>query len=273
MKNKKTIEKQIKTTITLGYSLFTIYIIAVLISIITFGKILFEPEINRLNVIIMLLFITSHMVIPTLVSYFIGDKVTHAKNKLLHHYNGILFGLSAFWLSSFSQNLSYITPTIANDANTPFIIGRIVSAWPILLTVAIMTVIAIWYNKNQKNNKTMLQYFPFQVVLFGSIIGYLLFIVINGSLTTNADLVSNLVPIGLMIISTTISYFVIKKTDNSIPTQITQSILAVTIGLISMLTTATLISYSSLDSSMSWSISFFTGLMTWIIYLVIMHRK
>lgn len=77
MKNKKILENQIKTTITFGYSLFIINLIAVTISLITFGAVLFEPDVNSFNVAILLVFIVSNMILPTLVSYIVGDKATH----------------------------------------------------------------------------------------------------------------------------------------------------------------------------------------------------
>src|SRR5680860_1153970 len=164
MKNKKILENQIKTTTAFGYSLFIINLIAVAISSVTFGAVLFEPNVNRFNVAILLIFIVSHLILPTLVSYIVGDKAARAKNKLLHHYNGVLFGLAAYWFSMLFSNLGSIVPNPVNE-NTPFILARIISAWPILATIVVMTFVAIIYNRKPKNNNTMLQYLPYQIVL------------------------------------------------------------------------------------------------------------
>jgi len=272
MKNKKMLENQIKTTTVFGYGLFIVNAIVVALGLITFGAVFFEPYTNQLNVAILLIFIAAHLILPTLVSYIIGDKAAHAKNKKLHHYNGVLFGIAAYWLSMLVGNISSVIQ-IPNIENTPFVLARIFSAWPILATIAIMTIVAVVYNRKPRNNKTMLQYLPYQLALFGAVVGTFVFTIINlYPSTLNFDyLPSYIMTILTFLVLVAISYKAIPKNNNSAPAHTAQSIVAVSIGLISVALVGQF-AYP-LIAGIAEITSYACGLIVWIIYLRLMSRK
>lgn len=272
MKNKKIPENRIRTTITFGYSLFIINLIAAIIGSISFSAILSEPSINHFNVDIFLPFVIFSGVLPTLVSYIIGDRTAHAKNIKIHHYNGVLFGLVAYWLAMLFNNIGSAIQT-PNIENTPFILTQIINAWPILATITIMAFVAIIYNRKPKNNNTMLQYLPYQIVLFSAITGTFVFTILNQYCTTlNLNyLLSLIITILIVIILVAISYKAMPMNNSSALTHTAQSIVAVTIGLICIALISQLMYQVSID--IATPASCICGLTVWIIYLRLMSRK
>ena len=96
MPTTKTKIQKNSITVRFGYALFALMVLSVVTStIIPLSQALSYPTARHLNIWLMLLSFSAAAVLPLLVSYLIGDKVTHNKNKLLHHYNGVLFGLAS----------------------------------------------------------------------------------------------------------------------------------------------------------------------------------
>lgn len=274
MKNKKILEKQEKITITFGYGLFFINIIVALVYLFSFGNILSSPDINRFNVVILLIFITANAILPTLISYIVGDKTAHAKNLKQHHYNGVLFGIAAYLLSMVFSNIQGTISSLSLPifADIPTILWFTIGSWPIAATIAVMAFIAVTYNRNNKHN-SMLQYRPYQLVLLGSVIGTLIYNIIAPYINAqNFDYLSgSLAFASITIIMIGISYKSMFNASKSVLAHIAHSIIAVTIAL-ATITLVGQITYP-LGFDFYGQTAGFAGLMTWVIYLVLMSRK
>lgn len=276
MKNKKILEKQAKITIIFGYSLFLINLIVIIIGLLSPYDMLHLPGFAQFDTIIWTISIITSSILLALVSYIIGDKTVHAKDKTQHHYNGVLFGITAFLLSMSFSNIqnTIVSTSQPSSANTPILLGEIIDSWPIAATIAIMVFIAIVYNRNRKNN-SMLEFLPYKIVLFGSMIGTIILPIITQCTSGQSSdyIVSNLVFVSIIIIIIGISYISIFNTISSISTRVAQSIIAFAIGAIAMTVSGQLAFQLGFDLIVPTVAVLFAGIITWGIYLVLMSRK
>lgn len=159
-----------KVTVWLGYLLFVIMIIAVILSVvIPWSQILLQPYTRHWNVAVLLVTLVAGAILPVLIAYFIGDKTTRDKNKLMHHYNGILFGILAFWIAPL---LSFVDSGLIYHlrmSNIHDVVVSVITLWPVLVTVIILTVLAVAHSRSHKNGSVLI-YKPYQYLLLAAIV-------------------------------------------------------------------------------------------------------
>lgn len=159
-----------QSTVVFGYVLFALSLLALfLFTVIPFGSMLFIPAVKHPSVVLILSSLIAGAILPTLISYFIGERSTRTKRTLDHHFNGVLFGIAAYWLANLfslisSDGIAYIRKTFSEPLAT------IINAWPILATVLLISLVAMGYAKQKRNKGSLLEFRPFQYVLFGGII-------------------------------------------------------------------------------------------------------
>ena len=161
MKKNKQSDKFKKITIIFGYSLFALLVLATTIStIIPFGSMLLNPTVRHLNVAVLLVSLVAGAILPPLVSYLIGDRATHSKSKLDHHFNGVLFGIASYWLSTF---FFFIASDVISNIRSAFSepLATAIVSWPILPTLIILTAVAFGYVKSKKKVVSVLEYKPY----------------------------------------------------------------------------------------------------------------
>ena len=169
-KHKNTSSSHNKVTTIFGYSLFALMVVSFLATTaIPFSFTLQYPTARHFNIVVMIVAFAIAVILPALASYFIGDKATHSKNKALHHYNGVLFGIAAYWVSTV---FSWIGFSSIFGMNSPFPGPLVVTnVAPVILTIIVMVIIAVNYAKKKKSTTSVLQYKPFQILLIASVAG------------------------------------------------------------------------------------------------------
>jgi len=261
---------QRKITIIFGYSLFVAALVTVMVStVIPLSKILFNPASMHLNVITMLLSFVAAAIVPFIVAYVIGDKTTRTKNRVTHHYNGILFGVVAYWLSMFFSFIGSSTVEPIRQAIPEFWLSTVVNSWPILANILIITIIAMSYHsRTQKAGESVLQYRPYQLLLLSSVVA-----TIAPSQLYLADgyqFVSLLyVAIPALIIG--ISYVVLRKTHPSKLSRLSSAVVALSFGIITM-GFAGQLTMSTNGILTILAITGGVGLAAWVLYLWLIAR-
>lgn len=149
-----------------GYSLFGLLIVATLFStVIPFGTILTNPNSIKLNVTVALIALTVGAILPVLVGYLLGEKSIVSKRKVQHHFNGMAFGLLAYWLMTLIGMVGWMP--VLPDQNTSLMLASIV---PSVIIAIIATLLAILHAKSRQAKYDVLQYTPFVVVLLVCIV-------------------------------------------------------------------------------------------------------
>ncbi|MEP7204747.1 MAG: hypothetical protein ABI716_00965 [Candidatus Saccharibacteria bacterium] len=248
--NKKSIATQMKVTTLFGYSLFAITIMTLIIStVIPFAGLALDPHtINHTNTMIVLIALVAGAVFPTLISYFLGDRATHLKNKVSHHYNGVLFGIAAYWVALFFNMTSitnhFFSSLQAHNSNLFLIVNN---AWPIVTTSIVMIIVALSYVKHQKNKPSVLEHRPYQIVLIGSITAFFAYLYIGASFhqfemaftSTLQGVLSQLVPLVITILA-----YNVLKSQRSKSVRLSTALIVMSLGGISSSLAAQIISYN-----------------------------
>ena len=267
--------RQKNITIVFGYSLFILIVISVIVStIIPWTNIYFSPHVNQLNALVFMVSLAAGVILPTLISYFLGDRATHVKNKASHHYNGVLFGIAAYWLSLVFAVIGSYTISAMRDAFPSVVLSAIVNGWPILATTIVMIFVAVSYARHQKKKASVMEHTLYQWVLAGSIITLFTLGIINQIMTDFSYLVSILIPMFITVIAILVSYVALRN-QPSPPVRLMSAIVATTIGLVA-LTVATQLAASIFFIGPTITPIFIAsgfGLIVWVGYLGIVGRR
>ena len=223
-----------KTTIIFGYSLFATAVVAVILStVIPWGKLFFNQHVKHMSVLMILIAFVAAAIVPFLVAYIIGDKATRAKNKVTHHYNGVLFGTLAYWLSQLFASIGTLPFQVSGAAVDTTWAAPIANMWPIVATIILITIIAVSYHaKKQKVGESVLQYRPYQVLLFLSVIVSL--VLSQQFLAEGYQPIGGLLNIAMPLVLIGISYMVITKAYPRKLSRLVVAIVAVTFGYLAM---------------------------------------
>lgn len=153
IKHKQSPAKQNSITVVFGYSLFIGMLVSYLLTTgAVFTSILFNPNARHDNVIAMLVAFTIAAVLPALVSYGIGDRATHNKNKAAHRYNGVLFAVAAYWILYLLMGIGFSSIPFIQNLEFPASL-MITNITPVVLVIGIMAAIAATYVRHQKKKK------------------------------------------------------------------------------------------------------------------------
>lgn len=232
-KQNKQIDSLKKVTIIFGYSLFGLLLVAVTLStIVPFSSLFFSPGVRLFNVWTSLISLVAGAVLPPLLSYLIGDKVTHAKSKLDHHFNGVLFGIASYWLSLFFSFVA--SDGIANiRAQFSEPLASVVVGWPIFATLIILAAVATAYVKGRKKYTSLLDYKPFQFTLFAGLIATFVYILLNQYYVASTLWVIAVLYVIIPVVLIAASYALLSaKYDVSPTVRLAMAVVAVSIGFI-----------------------------------------
>ena len=268
IKHKHILSSHEKITTFFGYGLFAVTVLTFLLTTaIPFGLSLQYPGARHFNITMIVLALAISAILPALVSYFIGDKATHTKNKSLHHYNGVLFGVAAYWAAILFNWIGFSTVGFASS--TPLVVDNIIS---VTLTIVLMAIVALSYAKNQKHKTSVLQYRPFQIVLITSVIGAVLYPYVVGEFEVSFDAI-NLVVICTPFIAAVIAYAVVAKYHTTWFARLSDAIVAMTMGWVSIWLADSLISFLHLPYQIVSIPAYSVGLAVFVVYLYLRSRK
>jgi len=275
-KYKKPSNKHIKVTTIFGYILFVFTVLSFLFTTaIPFGFSLQHPTARHLNIIVIILVFGITAILPALVSYLIGDKATHAKNKALHHYNGVLFGIAAYWVAILLGwigfgSVSYVS---AQAYPIPLVVGNIL---PVIFTIIIMAIVAVNYAKKQNNKISVLQYRPFQTVLIGAVLLGFIYPYFSGDFAAGFTAIVG--TLAIPVVFTAIAYKVLAKYHTTRLTRLSDALVALSMGWIATWLASTFITTamrepSQLSFQIASILAYIVGLAVFVTYLYLRTRK
>lgn len=194
-----------------GYILFFLLTIGVLVSTtIPFGIMLFNPRVLHGNVAVLLIALTVGALLPVTLGYIIGDQSVKTKNRLSHHFNGVLFGLLAFWVATLFSVFVTLPAHLLGDNQIvlPIVINNLL---PAIAVAAIAAALAIGHVRSSRAKQDVLAYKPFSLLLIACIVALPLWSLIYNIATNTLNIWSFLDPIGIILFGV-VSYFTLRKT-------------------------------------------------------------
>jgi len=261
-----------KVTVTFGYGLFAVAVLAVIVvTIIPYGTLLLNPSVKHLNVATMLFAFVAAAIVPFLVAYIIGDKATRTKDKLAHHYNGVLFGILAYWLSQLFGSIEIFPLPIAQPSVSSIWVLSLANIWPILASIIVIAIIATRYHtRKQKAGESALQYAPYRILLFIAVAATL--ILSYGFIADEHLLIGSFLAIGIPLALIGISYIVIAKSYSDRQARLAIAIAAVSFGYIAMNLGAQL-AYNINYSATLGLLTTVLGFIVWVAYMWLIRRS
>jgi hypothetical protein len=240
-KQNKQMETFKKITIIFSYSLFALLLVAVTLStVLPIGTHFFNPAVHHFNIAVMLVSLAAGAVLPPLLSYLIGDRVTHSKSKVEHHFNGALFGIASYWLSLLFFFIgSDMISAIRDQFSEP--LATAIAGWPIIATVVVMAGVAVGYVTNQKKHSVLMEYKPYQFVLFAGLIATFGYVLLNQDYTLwVVSVLYVVVPVFLIAVAYKLMS---PKHYGSSLARLTGAVLAISVGFIASSVTGQLLMY------------------------------
>lgn len=273
LKNKQKLYKKNNITVVFGYSLFALIVLGTILwTIIPLSNALFYPTSRHFNIIALMISFVASAILPALASYVLGDRATHKKNKALHHYNGVLFGVAAFWVATALSFVGWAPLASISELPVPFS-TVLASAVPIVLAVAVMTFVAITYANKKKNNLSALEHLPYQIVLVGSILALNLSVAMSGSYDSGVKLWEIITPYIYLVVLVLVSYRVLAKYHVSRFARLTDALIAMSFSYITMTSIGPYIAFLNLHWSVTLIWSYVIALVVWAAYLYLRNRK
>jgi hypothetical protein len=268
--NKNTPSRRHKITTIFGYSLFGLMAISfVLTTLIPMTSALQYPTARHSNIIVLIIVFAIATILPMLAAYFIGDKSTRSKKETLHHYNGVLFGFAAYWVAMLMSWIGF--STVFGVSDQPYPVPLIATnVTPVVLTIVIMSILAVVFAKKQRNNTSALEFLPYQLVLTISVAGTFLVPYISESPYVTFPSIGYLI---IPVAVSAIAYAILKKQKVSRFARLSDALVAMTIGWVTVWITQSFLSFSQLPYQVTSIAAYAIGLIALGAYLYLRVRK
>lgn len=161
--------------ITVGYILFACMVLGLITgTIVPLAQVFSNPHVRVVNVTVFLVSLIVSALLPALIAYGVGGASTKSKNPQIHHYNGVLFGLLAYWVNVISGMLNadfmnFFYTTLPTPISTA--VGFMV---PVAITAIAVGVLAYYYHRGKGTQLGLVEYRPFQLSLIGLVVLYII---------------------------------------------------------------------------------------------------
>lgn len=210
-----------------GYILFTLLAISVLLDTIPQAIMLFDPRILRYNVALFMVALILGSLLPAFLAYVIGDHAVKSKNKLSHHFNGVLFGLLSLWIMYIYAMVVSIPSEYFATSLTARVI--LINSLPIIAVTVITSILAITHVRSRQAKSDVLGYKPYGVLLIGSIILLPVWSLINNIFTQSVSMYS-FVPLIILVVLGVVSYATLRNSKLNVFNKVTWSAVSVSVA-------------------------------------------
>jgi len=175
-----------------GYSLFVLLLVSVFFSTtLPWTSILSHPNSIKIHAAVAMISLTIGALLPVVVGYIIGDHSAKSKSKLSHHFNGMLFGLFAYWCMVLTTVFITVPTQLFPDTNARLVL---VNVLPGIFVAIVASVIAGMHVRSKQATLDVLEYRPFVLVFVASIIAMPLLGVINNIVTNSVTVFTFFTP-------------------------------------------------------------------------------
>lgn len=232
--------RQMRVTVYFGYGLFLLTAISLFVSITPwFGEFIGDSR-NFVNMVMLLLTFIIAAILPPLIGYMVGDSSTRSKSNLIHHHNGVLFGLLGVWLYLLSDSLMYYIEVKINYSDMVYY--YLMQLVPVAITVVALLVFAFYFAFKTRRQGALIDYPPFQALIIGVPLVLIANIVVSPYLfaSINLDaLLANVIPFGLvLLVLGLVGYWVLGKRTGTFIERLTFTFIAIGFSVVTAIVCA-----------------------------------
>jgi len=277
VKASKSNDRQMRVTVYFGYGLFLLTFLALVLSAIPWLRFYEIEGVKYLNITMLLISFVFTALAPPLIGYFAGDGATRAKSKLVHHYNGVLFGVLGVWvwlvatmLSTYTQ---FLIPISTTFENTLLILS------PAIIAALVTITLATYYARSARHQGLLIDYKPYRWALIISATTLILSVGASALMTIDygndlaMSLLINLVtPAAFVLAAVVAGYWILGRAGGTRGERLTRSLVAVGFSIVGLTLFGQLVSLIT-----QWQpISIFYGIgfvaIVWLTYLLLLRR-
>lgn len=266
---------QKRLTVYFGYGLFLLTLISLGASLLfSWNALEWFPFLEPIDVVLMLVSFAFAALAPPLVGYLVGDGATRSKSRIVHQYNGVLFGVLGVW---FWAALSLLTTVVlwsyAPETNFE---NTLLSMAPAIVAAAATITLGVAYARATRHQVSLIDYAPYRWTLIAALVGVLSGFGLStisglyyGGSVFMGVLINLTVPLLFLLTTTLIGYWIIGKKGGTVGERIVYSLIA--------------IAYGAVVVTGLWSFTFFMGPWQWLIgwiapvvwlaYLILLRRS
>lgn len=259
-----------KITTIFGYSLFAVMAVSFLVTtVIPMTFALHYPTARHFNIIVLVVVFAVATILPAFTAYFIGDKSTRSTKETLHHYNGVLFGFTAYWVAMFTSWIGF--STVFGVSDQPYPVPLIATnVAPAVLTIIIMGILAVVFAKKQNKNASVLQYVPYQLTLIISVVGTFIAPYVSDSSSISFGSIGNLM---IPVVITGIAYVLLRKQKIRRLARLSDALIALSIGWITVWVADSFLAFLQLPYPIAGIPAYVVGVVVFGLYLYLRTRK
>ena len=228
----KTKTKNIHTPLVFaGYMLFALLIISILLStVIPFGRMLFTPHVIYFNVVLFTVSLTIGAILPVLIGYLIGNRSLKSSSKLTHHFNGILFGLLAYWIMTIVSMLISIRSDYLMQSPTIGVI--VINTVPSIIVALTTAILAVTHVRSHQARQDILQYTPYSMTLIVLTLAMPLFWSLLDIVLDQTFSLYPLIQLAITLAIATVSYATLRSTHLGRYSKVVWSAVSVSIAYV-----------------------------------------
>lgn len=255
--------------ITVGYTLFACIVLGLITgTIIPMTHAFSNPHIRIVNVAVFLVSLVVSALLPALIAYGVGGASTRSKNRQIHHYNGVMFGLLAYWIDVMFGMLNADLMSFLYTKLPAPINAAVGFTTPVLVTAVAVGVLAYYYHRSKGKQVDIAEYRPFQLSLISLVAAFVIVMpfqqFINGYWSSVA-----VIEIGLLLIA----YVCLMSMRLSVLQKITLASIGATLAFITQYVASQFLPNIYGIATDVWSVSaitlFLASFLVWALYLYI----
>jgi hypothetical protein len=215
-----------------GYTLFALLIIEVLLStVIPYTTMLFTPGVRYYNVAAFLIAFVVGSLLPAYLGYVIGDRAVKSKSKLSHHFNGVLFGLLAYWIViAVGAFVSIPSEWFGSSVAVRALAVNI--SWSVVVAI-VTAVLAITHVRSRQAKHDLVEYKPYRALLYCMIIFVPTATLVNNILTNSVNVYS-FIPFAAIVLLGGIAYATLRKSKLKTSDRLAWSAVAVSLAYVAV---------------------------------------
>lgn len=275
---------RMRITVWYGYALFLLSFIGIIITISPWFRwfaIHDKLTTNFQMTMLIISFLFTALAAP-LVGYLAGDSATRSKNKLLHHYNGVLFGVLGVWVWLVLGMLVPLTWVIVPPtwpALTTFQF-TLLNLAPTALAAIVTVVIGITYARKTRHQVTLIDYRPYRVTLISTVAALAPAIALSAAINGGWDnqfmidfLIAMIVPLLFMLVAVVLGYWILGKKAGTTGERVVRSSVAAGFAIIAVTGGVQLIVSGDTSWEPVWQyLALGFAVIVWLSYLILIRR-
>ncbi|OJU88028.1 hypothetical protein BGO17_03575 [Candidatus Saccharibacteria bacterium 49-20] len=270
-----------RVTVYYGYALFLLTVVGLLLTLVPWFQLIAVTNDTRtvsdFSVVMLLVSFAFTALAPPLIGYLAGDSATRTKSKIVHHFNGVLFGVLGVWLWFLATMLvGYAQQWLSAHNNFEQVLLNLA---PASIAALVTIALGVFYARHTKHQIALIDYKPYQVLLISVAILSVLVTGAAGALSAQTGgefmtlaLTYIIVPSLFTLVATLVGYWVLGKKGGNAWERVVRSLIAVGFAVIALTIVTQFAAYIGWMQDFIFLCVCVIVIGVWLSYLLLMRR-